>query len=83
MGIRRPISEKRNKHLQTVLIEAAKLAPQWNPQLAEIHERELAKGHRNRATLAIAHKLVAYMMAVDKNQRKFVPKEVLEKAWLC
>ncbi|MFH2061326.1 MAG: IS110 family transposase [Pseudomonadota bacterium] len=31
------ISKKRNKHLQTVLIEAAKLAPHWNPQLAEIH----------------------------------------------
>jgi transposase len=31
---RGPISKKRNKHLQTVLIEAAKLAPRWNPQLA-------------------------------------------------
>jgi len=42
--IRGPISKKRNKHLQTVLVEAAKLAPQWNPQLAEIHERELKRG---------------------------------------
>ena len=33
--IRGPISRKRNKHLQTVLIEVAKLAPQWNPQLAD------------------------------------------------
>ncbi len=33
------ISKKRNKHLQTVLVEAAKLAPQWNPQLADIHGR--------------------------------------------
>ncbi len=77
---RGPISKQRNKHLQTVLIEAAKLAPRWNPQLAEVHERENAKGNRNRATLAVARKLVAYMMAVDKNQRKFVPKEVLREA---
>jgi transposase len=31
---RGPISKQRNGHLQTVLIEAAKFAPQWNPQLA-------------------------------------------------
>jgi len=37
-NFRGPISKKRNKHLQTVLIEAAKLAPRWNPQLAEVHE---------------------------------------------
>jgi len=78
--IRGPLSKKRNKHLQTVLIEAAKLAPHWNPQLAEVHERELKKGNRNRATLAVARKLVAYMLAVDKSQKKFTPKEVLDKA---
>ena len=77
---RGPISKKRNKHLQTVLIEAAKLAPHWNPQLAEVHGRELEKGHRNRATLAVARKLVAYMLAVDKNQKRFIPKEVLKAA---
>jgi len=78
--IRGPISKKRNKHLQTVLVEAAKLAPQWNPQLAEIHERELKKGNRNRATLAVARKLVAYMQAVDKTKKSFVPKEILKEA---
>ena len=70
-NIRGPISKKRNKHLQTILIEAAKLAPQWNPQLAEIHKKELTKGNRNKATLAIARKLVAYMLAVDKSQKDF------------
>ena len=80
-SFRGPISKKRNKHLQTVLIEAAKLAPRWNPQLAEVHEREAAKGNNNRATLAVARKLVAYMMAVDKNQREFIPREeLLEEA---
>ena len=68
---RGPISKKRNKHLQTVLIEAAKLAPYWNPQLAEIHDKELKKGNRNRATLAVARKLVAYMLAVEKNKQDF------------
>jgi transposase len=77
---RGPISKKRNKHLQTVLIEAAKLAPRWNPQLAEVHQRELGKGNRNRATLAVARKLVAYMLAVDKNQQRFRPRGVLLEA---
>ena len=68
---RGPISKKRNKHLQTVLIEAAKFAPLWNKQLAEVYEREKKKGHRNRATLAVARKLVAYLLAVDKSGRAF------------
>ena len=68
---RGPISKKRNKHLQTMLIEAAKLAPRWNEQLAIVHEQELKKGNRNRATLAVARKLVAYMLAVDKKQADF------------
>jgi hypothetical protein len=65
------ISKKRNKHLQTILIEAAKLAPHWNPQLAVVHEKEVKKGNRNRATLAVAGKLVVSMMAVDKNDFDF------------
>jgi len=68
---RGPISKQRNAHLQTVLIEAAKLAPRWNPQLAAVHERELARGHRNRATLEVARKLVAYLLAVDKSGKPF------------
>lgn len=75
---RGPISKKRNKHLQTVLIEAAKLAPRWNHQLAEIHERELARGNRNRATLAVARKLVAFLLAVDRRRSAF--EDIMEKA---
>lgn len=70
--LRGPISKKRNKHLQAVLIEAAKLAPHWNPQLAVIHERELTRGNRNRATLAVARKLVTYLLTVDKTEQEFV-----------
>jgi len=68
---RGPISKQRNPHLQTILIEAAKLAPRYNPQLAAVHDRELQRGNRNQATLAVARKLVAYLMAVDKSGQPF------------
>ena len=66
---RGPISKQRNVHLQTVLIEAAHLAPRWNPLLAEVKERELKRGNRNRATLAVARKLVAFLMAADRGHQ--------------
>ena len=72
---RGPLSKKRNKHLQTMLIEAAKLAPRWNIQLAELHEKELTKGNRNRATLAVARKLVEYLLAVDRRGTAFEERQ--------
>jgi len=75
---RGPISKKRNRYLQTVLTEAAKLAPRLNLQLAEVHARELSRGDRNRATLAVARKLVAYMLAVDKSGDRFKPARMKE-----
>jgi transposase len=63
---RQPLSKQRNHYLQTALIEVAKIAPQHNARLAAVHERELQRGHRNRATLAVARKLVAYLMAADR-----------------
>jgi hypothetical protein len=54
-----------------VLIEAAKLAPRWNPQLAALHAHALQRGHPNRATLQVARKLVAYLLAVDKSGQSF------------
>lgn len=68
---RGPLSKQRNRHLQTVLIEAAKLAPRHSAQLAALHARELTRGGRNRATLAVARKLVAWLLAVDKRGRPF------------
>ena len=56
-----------------VLIEAAKLAPRQSYELALVHEKEMQKGNRNRATLAVARKMVAYLLAVDRQQRDFVP----------
>ena len=60
-----------------MLIEAAKLAPRWNAQLAAVHERELQPGHRNRATLVVARKLVAYVLAVDKSGEPFQPTAIV------
>jgi transposase len=68
---RGPISKKRNHHLQHVLVEAAKLAPRWNPQLAAAHNQALERGNRNQATLAVARKLVAYLLAVDRSRKPF------------
>jgi hypothetical protein len=60
-----------------MLIEAAKLAPHWNEHLAIVYDREVKKGNRNRATLAVARKLVAYMLAIDKKQIDFkLPAEI-------
>ncbi len=68
---RTPLSKQRNKHQQTTLVEAAKMAPRYSPALAMLYDKEKQKGNTNRATLAVARKLVAYLMAVDRGQRNF------------
>ena len=72
---RTPISKQRNKHLQSVLVEAAKMAPRLSPELALIYDREKQKGNANRAPLAVARKLVAYLVAIDRSQRDFLVVE--------
>ena len=73
--MRTPISKQRNKHIQHVLVEAAKLAPRQSHELAVVYEKEKQKGNSNRATLAVARKMVAYLLAVDRGQRAFVTAE--------
>lgn len=74
---RGPLSKQRNANLQTVLIEAAKLAPRWNRQLAEVYSREVQRGaDRNQATLEVARKLVAYLLAIDKSGQPFQVRTV-------
>jgi transposase len=46
--MRMPLSKQRNKHIQHVLVEAAKLAPRFSPELALVHQRAMQKGNRNR-----------------------------------
>ena len=77
---RGPLSKQRNKHLQSILIEAAKLAPRWSPSLAELYARELQRGNRNRATLAVARKRVAYLLAVDRSGKAFESRAPAERA---
>lgn len=68
---RGPLSKQRNKHLQRILVEAAKLAPRYNDQLAWVYQQQRQGTNHNRATLAVARKLVAYLMAVDRSGRPF------------
>jgi transposase len=72
---RTPLSKQRNKHLQTTLIEAAKMAPRNSSELATLYDKEKQKGNANRATLAVARKLVAYLVAVDRRQKEFLSVE--------
>ena len=78
--MRMPLSRQRNKHIQRVLVEAAKLAPRESHELALIRERELQRGNPNRATLAVARKMVCYLLAVERGQRDFVPVEKFIRA---
>jgi transposase len=75
-----PLSKQRNKHIQRVLVEAAKLAPRQDHDLALVYETEKQKGNANRATLAVARKMVAYLLAVDRGERDFVPAEHYQRA---
>ena len=63
---------KPNKHIQQTLVEAAKLAPRYSHELALVYERERQRGNKNRATLAVARKMVAYMLAVERRKQDFV-----------
>ncbi len=42
--LRTPLSKQRNKHIQHVLVEAAKLAPRQNHELAVVHEGRHRRG---------------------------------------
>lgn len=75
---RGPLSKQRNRHLQSVLIEAAKMAPLHNQTLREVQARAIQKGaHPNRATVTVARKLTAYLLAADRAflARQSVPGE--------
>jgi hypothetical protein len=52
-----------------------KLAPREDHELALVYETEKQKGNANRATLAVGRKMVAYLLAVDRGGRNFVPAE--------
>jgi hypothetical protein len=71
--MRTPISKQRNKHIQHVLVEAARLAPRYSDELALLYEKERQRGNGNRATLAVARKMVALMLAVERRNTDYMP----------
>lgn len=72
---RTPLSKQRNKDPQPILIEAAKMAPRNSPELAMVYEQEKQKDNANCLTLAVARKMVAYVVAVDRRQKGFLVVE--------
>ena len=74
---RQPLSKKRNPHLQTILIEAAHLAPRYHPVLRRLYDETKASSHAGTSAIEVARKLVSYLLSVDKNRKPF---EIREKA---
>jgi transposase len=69
---RMPLTRQCNHALRNVLIEAAKLAPRYNADLAALYAKQREQGQNsNTATLAVARKLVAYLLAVDRREQPF------------
>ena len=48
------------------------MAPRNSPEPALPNDREKRKGNANRATLAVARKLVVYLVAVDRRRKEFL-----------
>jgi hypothetical protein len=48
------------------------MAPRLSPELTMLNDREKQKGNANRPTLAVARKLVAYLVAIDRRQQDFL-----------
>lgn len=63
---RGPLSKQRNALLQSTLIEAAHLALQHNQKLRATYEAECQRGAQNRAVLAVARRLVRWLLAADR-----------------
>ena len=74
-SLRMPISKQRNKHLQTVLIEAAHISLRHHPEMVELYDRERTRGNCNQAILAVARKMAGYLLAIDRGERAFVRRE--------
>lgn len=71
---RQPLSKKRHGRLQTVLIEAARLAVRYSEPLRALYERCKQRRHAGAAAVAVARKLAAYLLAVDKSGQPFQPR---------
>ena len=65
---------RRQEQADETCIVAARQIGEPDP-LALLHERELQKGNANRATLAVARKMVSYLLAVDRRGTDFISSE--------
>jgi transposase len=64
---RGPLSKKRNPHLQSALIECAKLAPLFNERLRAERQKALDAGKDyNCATIQVARRLMRWLLAADR-----------------
>jgi Transposase len=61
------------------LVEATRLAPRYSPELAVLYERGRQRGNANRTTLAVARKMVAHLLTVDRRKTDFVPAPALKQ----
>ncbi len=83
---RRNRAERHNREVMNTLSETTRRSPErygkalphltktyhGSPELALVYDTEKQKGHANRASIAVARKLVAYLLAVDRSGREFV-----------
>ena len=70
-----PLIQERAASLMSIVGVGEVTALTWVLEIgpvADIRQRESSKGNRNRATLVVARRLVAHMMAVDKSETNFV-----------
>lgn len=70
-----PISKDRNAHIQWILIQSSKVARKVCPRLQEVYDKVEKAKNANAATIAVARKLVKYLLAVDKSGKPFEQKE--------
>ena|ERR1700676_1338239 len=54
---------------------AAKMAPRNSPDLTMIFDQQKQRGNANRATFAVARKMVAYLVGVNRRQKGFLVEE--------
>jgi hypothetical protein len=81
--MRAPLSKQRNKHLQTVLIAAAKMARRNSPELAMVYELEKQKGNANRATTATRYATIFRATASAKTAPLRSVCEIQEYFFSC
>jgi len=66
-----PLSKIRNPELQHILIEISHLAPKLYWRFDELYRKKSQQVHGNAATVEVARKMVAYLMAVDRSGQPF------------